>query len=396
MVGRGLGRRSARHLMDVLHIISRRKVIISANLLSMSQFSSRPHHNAIDAVATLIHCIQAMRATGNAGALLLFDISGFFDNVNPEHITHVFRLKGFPQHVCDWVLSFLRGRKVLLKMGTTLSDPCDVHNGTPQGSPLSPILSMLYTGSLLDLASTWTHRDLTLYVDDGAIFAVSATTDSATKSVIKGFEEALTWLKRNRLSADLVKTELMTFQPPHTNWDLVGGHIWGGRYTDLTLRPNRISTTKSLRYLGVYITPDLKWTKHVNIMVNHARSTIRRISILGNSIRGLDFMNWQRVYNALVIPTLTYSAQVWYTGYRQKGLTDRMQIAQNEGLRKLTGVFKTTPIEPLHNLTHIPLIPYLIGKLIHSYALRIWALPPNTKVCTVLSHDQCHYWPDYI
>jgi hypothetical protein len=141
---------------------------------------------------------------------------------------------------------------------------------------------------------------------------------------------------------------------------------------------------------------DLKWTKHVDIMVNCAQSTIHRISILRNSIRGLNFMNWRRVYNALVIPTLTYGAQVWYTRHRQKGLTNRMQIAQNEGLHKLMGVFKTTPIEPLHNLTRIPLIPYLIGKLMHSYALRIRALPPNTKVRTILSHDQCRYWPDYI
>jgi hypothetical protein len=42
-------------------------------------------------------------------------------------------------------------------------------------------------GSLLDLASKWTHRDLTLYVDDSAIFVISTTTDSTTKSVIKGF-----------------------------------------------------------------------------------------------------------------------------------------------------------------------------------------------------------------
>ena len=107
-------------------------------------------------------------------------------------------------------------------------------------------------------------------------------------------------------------------------------------------------------------------------------------------------MNWRWVYNTLVIPTLTYGAQVWYTGYRQKGLTDRMQIAQNKGLRKLTGVFKTTPIKPLHNLTRIPPIPYLMGKLMHSYTLRIQALLPNTKVGTILSHDQCCYWPDYI
>jgi hypothetical protein len=284
--------------------------IISADLLPMSQFGSRPKHNAIDAVATLVHKIQATRQTGNVGALLLFDISGFFDNVNPERATQVFCQKGFPDNVCRWTQSFLTGRKVSLKVGSTLSEPCEVHNGTPQGSPLSPILSALYTASLLDLASRWTHRDLTLYVDDGAIFSVSKTTATATASAIQGLEQALGWLSRNGLSADPAKTELMVFTPRRSNPNLVGGHIYGATYGN----NQRVTTiTTSLRYLGVHLTPTLKWDTHVDLMVNRARSTIRGISILGNSIRGLDFMNWRRVYNALVIPTLTYGAQVWYS-----------------------------------------------------------------------------------
>jgi hypothetical protein len=158
--------------------------IISADLLPMSQFGSQPKHNAINAITTLVHKIQATRQTGNVGALLLFDISGFFDNINPEHATQVFCQKGFPDNVCCWTHSFLTGRSVSLKMGTTVSAPCSVHNGTPQGSPLSPILSALYTTSLLDLASWWMHRDLTLYVDDGAIFSISKTTHAATASAI--------------------------------------------------------------------------------------------------------------------------------------------------------------------------------------------------------------------
>jgi hypothetical protein len=52
------------------------------NLLPMSQFRSRPHYSTIDTVATLVHKIQGMQATSHAGTLLLFDISGFFDNIN--------------------------------------------------------------------------------------------------------------------------------------------------------------------------------------------------------------------------------------------------------------------------------------------------------------------------
>jgi len=79
------------------------------SLLSMSQFGSRPAHSAIDAVATLVHRIQATHTTNNAGALLLFDISGFFDNINPQRTVHTLQLRGFPTNICDWTLSFLTG-----------------------------------------------------------------------------------------------------------------------------------------------------------------------------------------------------------------------------------------------------------------------------------------------
>src|SRR6266853_2707211 len=85
-------------------------------------------------------------------------------------ITNILRLKGFPSHICDWVLSFLTDQTVSLKIGNFISDVFTIHNGTPQGSPLSPILSVFYTAPLLDLASSWHYHDLTLYVNDGAIY----------------------------------------------------------------------------------------------------------------------------------------------------------------------------------------------------------------------------------
>jgi hypothetical protein len=132
------------------------------------------------------------------------------------------------------------------------------------------------------------------------------------------------------------------------------------RYDDPIWGHCTVRAVTHLRYLGVYIDRSLKWERHVSIMTNRACSTIWGINLLGNSIRGLNFLNWHKVYNALVIPTLTYGAQVWYTGIGQKGLLHKMQVAQNERICKITGVFRMTPVEPLHNLMGVPPIPYCI------------------------------------
>ncbi len=93
---------------------------------------------------------------------------------------------------------------------------------------------------------------------------------------------------------------------------------------------------------------------------------------------------------------LMYGASVWYTRVRQKGLIHCLQVAQNDGIRKITGVFHTTPTEPLHNMTGIPPLSYVLPKLMHAYTLRLQGLPPGAKVKTVLEMDQCRYWPAYI
>src|SRR5216683_6092333 len=141
-------------------------------------------------------------------------------------------------------------------------------------------------------------------------------------------------------------SELMTFAPTRRS-HLTGGDIQGARPTP----GNKITTTRSLRYLGTFITDTLDWSLHMKTMANQAKSTIRGVSILGNSVRGLNFLHWRQVYNALIILVLMYGLQIWYTGTRQKGLLNILQVAQNEGIRKLTRVFKTTPIKLLHNLT---------------------------------------------
>jgi len=66
--------------------------------------------------------------------------------------------------------------------------------------------------------------------------------------------------------------ELIVFHNRHRT-HLTGGHIYGGHYLDKGTQ-HRLPTVPSLWYLGVFLTEDLQWQKHVSIMVNHARSTI--------------------------------------------------------------------------------------------------------------------------
>jgi hypothetical protein len=156
-----------------------------------------------------------------------------------------------------------------------------------------------------------------------------------------------------------------------------------------------IPRTTLVRYLGVFFTFNLSWELHVRTMANRARSTIRALHILGNSIRGLDFANWRKVFHAIVIPVLTYGAPIWATGTHIKRLIHIAQVAQNDALRRISGCFRTTPMEPLHYLLAILPLKLTLDKLTRSFSDRLKRLPPSHALRALPSHNPAACWPDF-
>ena len=191
--------------------------------------------------------------------------------------------------------------------------------------------------------------------------------------------QVFSWLHQSGFSIDRDKCEVMFFHPkttrnhatrhrvPPTTIDL---HLPDG--TDISVKP-----ACSLRYLGVIFTPQLNWTAHVKTMSTRARSIIKGLSVLGNSIRGFHLISWRRIFISVILPVLTYGAQVWFRDISQVTLINTLQIAQNEACRKLAGTFHTTPIEMMHSLLSIPPICFHLRHLLRTQGCRLASQPPS-------------------
>ena len=346
------------------------------DLVPTTQFGGRNASSTMDAGLTLLHDIQAAHQSGLRTGMLLFDIQGFFDNINHDRLIQIFADLGFAPELVNWCRSFLKDRSVRLKFNGRTSDPFDFEVGTPQGSPVSPVLSIIYTSPLLHKMKNWTRSALGMYIDDGVIFACGREWKHIEDTIRTGYSECTEWLTRAGLNIEPDKSELLFFRkrgeksapPPYTH---LPNHSLQTYY--------RVSATNTIRYLGFFFDTRLNWSHHVDTVCNRARATLKALQLLGNSVRGLDQASWRLAYSAICLPVLTYGCQLWYTG-KQAMLVKKLQTVQNEAVRIISGTFRTTPREPLHQLLTIIPMRQRLGMLTQSSALHLYKASGSSQL----------------
>ena len=147
------------------------------NLLPKHHFGGRPRRTTEDAMLILSESIYRAWKDGNIFSALLMDVSGAFNNVHHARLVHNMRKRKIPDEIIRWVSSFLSNRTTCMRFNGIITDPIRTPTGIPQGSPLSPILYILYNSDLLDLAKR--RKQLGLGFIDDILYGVQNKTATA-------------------------------------------------------------------------------------------------------------------------------------------------------------------------------------------------------------------------
>jgi Reverse transcriptase (RNA-dependent DNA polymerase) len=145
------------------------------------------------------------------GFFLLFDIQSHFDHVNHKRLVAIVADLGFVPELVNWCRSFLKDCTVRLKFNGQTSDPFDFAVGTPQGSPVSLVLSTIYMLPLLHHMRGLNKTSLSMYIDDGAIFACGRDWNEIEEAMQAGYTTCIEWLTRAGLNVESDKTKLIFF-----------------------------------------------------------------------------------------------------------------------------------------------------------------------------------------
>jgi hypothetical protein len=354
-------------------------------LIPTTQFGTRAFSSMLDAGLTLMHNVQAAMRRKEKVGILLFDIKGFFDHVKRDRLKGIMENLGFPREYCEWAHSFLSDRKVRLSFNNFTSDEMGQLVGTPQGSPVSPVLSAIYTSALLRLQDHWNNSTLGMYVDDGVILAHADDWESVDRLLIARYRRCEEWLRRSNLAIEPDKTEVLYFRTPRQRLDFPPNRICLPNPSENTSYAVQASDT--VCYLGFFINHKLDWEPHVTIMCNRARASIKALQVLGSSHCGLSMANWRLVFNAVCLPVLSYGCQLWANSPKIVSLMKKVQLVFNEGVKVISGAFRTAPREPLHEILWVLPTRHFLEKLIHTSALRLYRVPRGSQLLSCLGHE---------
>jgi len=201
--------------------------------------------------------------------LCLLDLTAAFDTVDHElliqRLQRTFEISG---SALAWFESYLSDRTHCVVADSVMSQVIHVSCSVPQGSVLGPLLFLLYTEDLAELAARF-GVTLHAYADNNQLY-LSCRTDDANLSVA-ALERCVTaislWMSANRLKLNMEKTEWL--------WTGTGSNL--DRLPEsarrLTMGNDVVDVADAVRVLGVVVTPDLSLDKHVTRSAPSASSS---------------------------------------------------------------------------------------------------------------------------
>ena len=105
----------------------------------------------------------------------------------------------------------LEDRTQFVQFGSHRSYPREILCGVPQGSILGLLLFIIYINDLPNVSSI--TQSLLMFADDTSIFGSHKDANHLVSTVNSELVKIIIWLKVNKLSVNLTKTNLMIFHP---------------------------------------------------------------------------------------------------------------------------------------------------------------------------------------
>ena len=306
-------------------------------ILTDLQHGFRSGRSCETQLITTFHDIaSAYNKKGSQIDIAVLDFSKAFDTVPHDGLLSKLKHYGIDDKIWLWISNFLKQRKQRVVVDGIQSDLVTVDSGVPQGTVLGPILFLLHINDLPSVISS----KVRLFADDCLVYREIKNRQDQI-ALQKDLNLLENWGSKWGMRFNAAKCNIMRMSrkqtPISTQYELSG---------------QVLEEVKDAKYLGVTVSDDLEWTKHINAITTKANS---KLSFLRRNLKGCPEKLRETAYFALVRSFLEYSATVWHP--HQKYNSDKLEMVQRRAARFVKGRYGMyeSVTQMLEELTWVPL-----------------------------------------
>ena len=242
---------------------------------------------------------------------ILLDFSKAFDKV--YHRKLLIKLYGITGNIHNWITDFLHNRTQRVLVRGTFSEPKAVKSGVPQGTVLGPLLFLAYINDMPENIKS----KIALFADDAYVYK-SIKSEEDVSDLQNDIDQLVKWEKLWSMEFHPSKCFLLRITNKRK--------ILQGEYN---IHNHTLKLVDSAKYLGVTISKDLSWKKHIAIITSKATNT--RL-FLQRNLTFTDSETRLLCYKTYIRPIVEYASAVW-NPVGNSTLTSKLESVQRKSLR---------------------------------------------------------------
>ena len=261
--------------------------------LPTEQSGFRKHHSTNDKLFELTQAVcQAQRLSRRVDAIFL-DIEKAFDRAWHNGLRYELLHTNAPALLLRWISSFLRDRTVKVRILGHTSREISSNYAVPQGSPISPLLFLLYMSKLPKLLPN------TLFAHDFMIYTESSTTRSyLIQSNLQTSMDALTLFNSDhRIILSCTKSVRVLFERRKINML---------KPQDVTYNGQVIPSSSSVKFLGITFDSALTFRSHFHTVANLVRHRLLKLNSIFSTTYGPSTTTLIRLYKSYIRSLFDY------------------------------------------------------------------------------------------
>jgi hypothetical protein len=178
------------------------------------QFGCKKTRSAIDAIGRLMKRVEEVWRRGNTAAVLLMDVKGAFPHVAKGNLIKRMEEMRLEADLVRWVENCMEERKLIMSMDGKECDSMGVEKEVPQGSPVLPVLLVVYLSELLgevEKEHVQCESEGISFVGDVAWVVEGESVGECTQRLERCATGAQKWTKENTCQFNTEKTEAILF-----------------------------------------------------------------------------------------------------------------------------------------------------------------------------------------